>query len=141
MEEKINYYTFDNKKICGIINIVNQNQEIAIICHARTSSKDSRPTTMLANCLTKEKINNFRFDFTSCGESDGDYNDYDNDYYLSAIINNYFEGYYKSCKIFKYLVDNECELKDIHMIILEECENEKERTQLEIEYIKTIWGK
>ena len=58
-----------------------------------------------------------------------------NNYYLSAIINNYFEGYYKSCKIFKYLVDNECELKDIHMIILEECENEKERTQLEIEYI------
>jgi len=58
-----------------------------------------------------------------------------NDYYLSAIINGYFEGYYKSCKIFKYLVDKECELKDIHMVILEECEDEEKRTELELEYI------
>ena len=47
-----------------------------VICHARTSSKDSRPTTMLANFLTNKNINNFRFDFISCGESDGDYKDY-----------------------------------------------------------------
>lgn len=76
MEEKVFYSTFDNKKICGILNITNTSKEIAVICHARTSSKDSRPTTMLANNLTREKVNNFRFDFISCGESDGDYNDY-----------------------------------------------------------------
>lgn len=46
------------------------------MCHARTSSKDSRPTTMLSDSLTKQKINNFRFDFISCGESDGDYKDF-----------------------------------------------------------------
>ena len=76
MEEKIYYPTLNNKKICGILNIANSKREIVIICHARTSSKDSRPTTMLSKHLTKEKINNFRFDFISCGESDGDFNDY-----------------------------------------------------------------
>ena len=75
-EKKIYYLTFDNKKLCGILNFVNHNKEIVVICHARTSSKDSRPTTMLAEYLTNKKINNFRFDFISCGESDGDYLDY-----------------------------------------------------------------
>lgn len=76
MEYKFSYNTFDNKKLYGILNEVNENKDIVIICHARTSSKDSRPTTMLAGRLTKEKINNFRFDFISCGESEGDYTDY-----------------------------------------------------------------
>lgn len=56
-------------------------------------------------------------------------------YYTSAIINKYYEGYYKSCKIFKYLVDNGCTLKNIHMIILEECDDKEERTLLEYNYI------
>lgn len=76
MEEKIYYQTINNKKLCGILNIKNESKEIVVICHARTSSKDSRPTTMLANFLTNKNINNFRFDFISCGESDGDYKDY-----------------------------------------------------------------
>lgn len=76
MEEKFCYSTFCDKKLCGILNLINQNKEIVVICHARASSKDSRPTTMLAEHLTKEEINNFRFDFISCGESEGDYKDY-----------------------------------------------------------------
>ena len=75
-EEKIYFPTYNNLKLCGLLNIVNSNKEIVIICHARTSSKDSRPTTMLANELTNNKINNFRFDFISCGESDGEYTEY-----------------------------------------------------------------
>lgn len=57
------------------------------------------------------------------------------DYYIAAIINKYFEGYYKSCKLFKYLVDKECELKDIHMVLIEECEDESKRKELEQKYI------
>ena len=74
--EKLFYSTYNNLKLCGVLNITNESDEIVIICHARTSSKDSRPTTMLADRLTKENINNFRFDFIACGESEGDYNDY-----------------------------------------------------------------
>jgi pimeloyl-ACP methyl ester carboxylesterase len=76
VEEKVYYSTYDNKKLCGILNANNTSKKVVVICHARTSSKDSRPTTMLANELSKVKINNFRFDFISCGESDGEYNDY-----------------------------------------------------------------
>lgn len=57
------------------------------------------------------------------------------EYYVPAIFNNYFEGYYKSCKFFKYLVDKECELKNVRMVILEECEDEEERTEIEMNYI------
>lgn len=75
-EEKKFYFTYNNLKLCGILNKINETNEIVVICHARTSSKDSRPTTNLANELTKNNINNFRFDFVSCGESDGNYNEY-----------------------------------------------------------------
>jgi alpha-beta hydrolase superfamily lysophospholipase len=75
-EEKVLFSTYNDLKLCGLLNIVNSKKEIVIICHARTSSKDSRPTTMLANELTKNKTNNFRFDFVACGESDGEYTEY-----------------------------------------------------------------
>ena len=76
MEMKIKYSTYNNYELCGVINNVNDNKEVVVICHARTSSKDSRPTTLLANELTKNNINNFRFDFISCGESDADFKEY-----------------------------------------------------------------
>ena len=59
----------------------------------------------------------------------------DKDYYEYTIINNYFTGNYKSCKIFKYMIDNNCVLKDIHMIIVEEIESEEIRIKQEQKYI------
>lgn len=76
IEEKIKYQTYSNLKLCGILNKVNDSDSIVVICHARTSSKDSRPTTRLAEKLTENSINNFRFDFVACGESDGEYTEY-----------------------------------------------------------------
>lgn len=78
------YYVSNGFKICGILNKVNDSDEMAIICHARCSSKDSRATAHLSNALTNEKINNFRFDFVSCGESEGDFTDYS----ITCMINN-----------------------------------------------------
>ena len=63
-----------------------------------------------------------------------------NDFYEYAIINNYFEGYYKSCKIFKYLIDNKCTLKDIHMVIIEEIEEEAKRVEVEKKYINEYFA-
>lgn len=75
MEEKI--YYFDEKiKLCGVINKVNDSDKIVVICHARTSHKNSRPTTLLGKSLTQNRINNFRFDFIGCGESEGSQLDY-----------------------------------------------------------------
>lgn len=55
IEEKIKYYTYNSSYLCGMLNKVNNNDSIVIICHARTSSKDSRPTTKLANMFTYKK--------------------------------------------------------------------------------------
>lgn len=83
INKKISYLS-NGFKMCGILNKVNDSDEIIVICHARGSSKDSRATTHLSDALTNEKINNFRFDFLSCGESEGDYTDYS----VTNMINN-----------------------------------------------------
>ena len=59
----------------------------------------------------------------------------DSEFYEDAVLYNYYEGNYKSCKIFKYLIEHECTLKDVHMVILEECEDEHKRLKLENWYI------
>ena len=76
MEKEVTYK--DNNIILrGILNINNSdNKTIAVICHARYSSKNSRPTVKIAEKLNENNINNFRFDFVACGESSGDYKDY-----------------------------------------------------------------
>ncbi len=71
MNEKI-FYASGKNKLCGILNKVNTSDLLVVICHARASSKDSKPTTLIAESLTKTNINNFRFDFLACGESTGD---------------------------------------------------------------------
>ena len=83
VNKKISYLS-NGFKICGILNKVNDSDQIIVICHARGSSKDSRATTHLSDSLTNEKINNFRFDFVSCGESEGDFTDYS----ITNMINN-----------------------------------------------------
>lgn len=83
MNEKLFYFS-KKIKLCGILNKVNDNNELVVICHARASSKDSRPTTLLAESLTNHKINNFRFDFIACGESQGNICDYS----VTNMVNN-----------------------------------------------------
>lgn len=76
MEKEITYKD-NNITLKGLLNINNSNNEIiAVICHARYSSKNSRPTTKIAEKLNENNINNFRFDFVACSEASGDYKDY-----------------------------------------------------------------
>lgn len=42
------------------------------------------------------------------------------DYYKYVLLCNFYDGHYKACKIFQYMVDHDCTLKDFHMIVLEE---------------------
>lgn len=42
------------------------------------------------------------------------------DYYKYVLLSNFYDGHYKACKIFQYMVDHDCTLKDFHMIVLEE---------------------
>lgn len=40
-------------------------------------------------------------------------------YYKKLLLDMFFERKYKTCKIFKYMVDHNCTLKDFHMVVLE----------------------
>lgn len=58
--------------------------------------------------------------------------------YINYILNNKYEGHYLYCKLFKYMVDNNCTLKNIHMVILEEIQSDEERQKVEHEYITKL---
>lgn len=74
-EEKIYYENKYKIKLCGVLNKLNKNDLIVVICHGGGSHKDSRATKYLSEYLNENNINNFRFDYTSCGESEGDSTD------------------------------------------------------------------
>ncbi|WP_405098596.1 GIY-YIG nuclease family protein [Oceanobacillus sp. FSL H7-0719] len=40
--------------------------------------------------------------------------------YFFSKGSSFYEGNFKSCKIFKYMLENNCTLQDFHMIILDE---------------------
>ena len=40
------------------------------------------------------------------------------DYYKYILLRNFYDAHYKACKIFQYMVDHDCTLKDFHMIVL-----------------------
>ena len=67
-------------------------------------------------------------------------NRFTKDYYEIALDNRYFHGKYKICKIFKYMIEKKCELKDLHMVILEELEDEEQISKTETEYIDNYNG-
>lgn len=58
--------------------------------------------------------------------------------YKYALINGLYHGHYKACKIFSYMVNHKCSLKDLHMVILEEIENEEEQLCCEQNYINDL---
>ncbi|MBR4891015.1 MAG: hypothetical protein IKU15_07005 [Clostridia bacterium] len=64
----------------------------------------------------------------------------DNLYNKDILGNEYsfYDGKFKSCKIFKYMVEHKCKLSDLKMIILEEIDNELEIDRKELEYINKL---
>lgn len=50
-------------------------------------------------------------------------------YYKDVLLSGFYEGHYKTCKIFQYMVNHNCTLKDFHMIVLEEIDIENDKSQ------------
>lgn len=63
------------------------------------------------------------------------YEEYHNYFFLKS--KSFYDGNFKSCKIFKYMIENKCTLQDFHMIILEEVEEEY-LDEKEQEYFKRL---
>ncbi|WLR60164.1 GIY-YIG nuclease family protein [Guptibacillus hwajinpoensis] len=51
--------------------------------------------------------------------SSDEYNKY---FFLNS--SSFYEGKFKACKIFKYMLENDCSLQNLHMVVLEEVEHE-----------------
>ncbi|MCU4923973.1 excinuclease ABC subunit C [Bacillus cereus] len=63
---------------------------------------------------------------------------YENYYeYFFSEFGSYYEGKFKTCKIFKYMLENNCTLKDFRMIILEETD-EADLERKEQEYFQKL---
>lgn len=58
------------------------------------------------------------------------------DFYNTLLDKTFYDGSLKACKIFKYMIDHECSLKDFHMIILENVNELDKLDQKEQEYFK-----
>ena len=58
--------------------------------------------------------------------------------YKYALLHGLYNGHYRPCKIFSYMINHECVLNDLHMIVIEEIENEKERLKKENEFINEL---
>ena len=50
-------------------------------------------------------------------------------YYKELLLDNFYDGHYKACKIFQYMVDHSCTLKDFHIIVLEKIEENSDNIQ------------
>ena len=66
-------------------------------------------------------------------------------YYKELLLDNFYDGHYKTCKIFQYMVDHSCTLKDFHMIVLEKIEENSDNIQelldkMEQKYFKKYFG-
>lgn len=71
-EEKIYYNSTDNIKLCGLLSTPIDNDTIIILCHGlRGDKNENHAFTSLTEKLIENKINSFRFDFRSHGESTG----------------------------------------------------------------------
>ncbi|MGG1398963.1 excinuclease ABC subunit C [Bacillus salipaludis] len=57
--------------------------------------------------------------------------------YFFSKNSSFYEGKFKACKIFKYMIENNCTLQDFRMVVLEEVE-EKYLIQKEQEYIQRL---
>ena len=75
---------------------------------------------------------------------DYSYAEYHNEFFCSSVgRKNAFEGKYRPCKIFKYLIDHGCALDDIKMVVLEKCSKdtlyEREQHYLSL-YLPAFFG-
>src|SRR3989344_3074798 len=70
-KQKITFKNSRNLNISAIYEGENKNTPIVVMCHGFASSKDQISNRDLARELVKRGLSVFRFDFTGCGQSEG----------------------------------------------------------------------
>ena len=62
------------------------------------------------------------------------------DCYKYALFADLYNGHARPCKIFSYMVNHNCSLNDLHMIVLQKVAEEQERTAVEQDYIDRLYA-
>ena len=117
-------------KVFEIINI-NKHNEV----NRKTDIKKSGIYMLYVDCFDDDKIipfyigqtNNFQERYKQHFCEILSLNRLDYSCYKYALLKGLYNGHYRPCKIFSYMVNHKCEIKDLHMIIIEEIDSEKER--------------
>lgn len=60
--------------------------------------------------------------------------------YEYALLNGLYDGRYRPCKIFSYMLKHDCTLNNFHMVILEIVDDETQRLVREAEYINDLFA-
>lgn len=60
--------------------------------------------------------------------------------YKYALFADLYDGHARPCKIFSYMVNHNCSLNDLHMIVLQKVEDEQERIVVEQDYIDRLYA-
>ena len=60
--------------------------------------------------------------------------------YKNALFSDLYNGRNRPCKIFSYMVNHKCSLKDLHMIILETIDDTNLRLEVEQRYIDELYA-
>jgi len=58
--------------------------------------------------------------------------------YEYALLKGLYDGRYRACKIYSYMINHNCTLNNFHMIILNEVDDETIRLELENNYINNL---
>lgn len=143
-----------------IINLIKENKDKEINTHSNNSNKGIY--MLYIDNFDDDKIIPFYIGQTGCGKNRNfqtrykehleeimSLNRLNYEYYKKLLLDNFYDGHYKTCKIFQYMVDHNCTLKDFHMIPLEEINaptddiqqilNEKEQSYFS-KYLPAFFG-
>jgi len=142
-ERIIKKMTFERIK-CKVLDIIDANKYKEV--DRKTDVKKSGIYMLYVDCFDDEKIIPFYIGQTSNFQERYkqhfcellSLNRLDYSCYKHALLKGLYNGHYRACKIFSYMVNHKCEIKDLHMIIIEEIDNEKERIEKETEYINAL---
>ena len=72
MEQDITFTNRSGRKLHGVLTVAADTSPIVIICHGYASNTKSKTRVDLSQQLLQKNISSFGFDFTGCGESEGE---------------------------------------------------------------------
>ena len=150
-ENEKQYVSGDSQSMFEIIrnkvtSIIEQNKTNEITCNSNIN--DSGIYMLYVDCFDDETIIPFYIGQTSNFQDRHKkhfseimaLNRLNRECYAYALFADLYNGHNRPCKIFSFMVNHGCTLKDLHMIVLDVASEENERLELEQKYINELYA-